>query len=553
MNNKPTYQELETKVNALKNIRAKYERVKKELALATCNNRKKTEETLRETTDYLESLINYANAPIIVWDTDFIITRFNAAFEKLTGRSSEEVVGQNLDTLFPENSRDDSLIKIRQTLKGEKWESVEIPILRSDDDIRIALWNSANIYAEDGSKLIATIAQGQDITDLLKMNQQLLQAQKMEAIGTLAGGVAHDFNNILSAIIGYSELAKDRIPPGNPAQKDIDIVIESSVRAANLVKQILTFGRKSKHHLQPFMPHMIVKESLKMLRSSLPTTLSLKGEIDIDCGLILADPTNIHQIVVNLCTNAFHSMENEKGILTVNLYCKDIGIEEINDSDIPPGPFIVLSVSDTGHGMDKKTIERVFEPYFTTKSVGKGTGLGLSVIHGIVKDYKGFIQIESFPGKGTTFYIHFPALQQVDSIWEKGEKPELPSMGTERILVVDDEDVIVNLNKTTLERLGYTVTATTNSKEALKIIRLQPGQFDLIITDQTMPGLSGIELSEEVLKFEPNMPIILCTGYSSNISEATALATGIKKYARKPISRLTMAKIVRQVLDDNQK
>ena len=678
MTDKPTYQELEHRVKELEKFSAKCKRAEKELNFEGGTDRKKTEETLRETRDYLENLINYANAPIIVWDRDFKITRFNNAFEKLTGRSSQEVVGQKLDILFPETSCNDSLMKIGKTLQGEKWESVEIPILRSDKNIRIALWNSANIYGEDGNTYVATIAQGQDITDRIKTEetlretakylenlinyasapivvwdrdfkitrfnnafekltgrssqevvgqkiqmlfpskycdeslrkigktlagdhwesmeipilckdgdiktvlwnsaniyaeddktlsatiaqgvditerliiyQQLIQARKMEAIGTLAGGIAHDFNNILSAIIGFSELAKDKIPPDNPAGKDIDRVIQSSRRAADLVQQILAFSRKAGQQRQLIQPHLIIKEALKMLRASLPTTLSIEEHIDTECGLILADPTNVHQIVMNLCTNAYHAMENEKGTLTVTLCRKEIRKEDIIESDVSPGPFIVLSIRDTGHGMDKKTMERIFDPYFTTKEVGKGTGLGLAVLHGVIKDCKGFIQVESALGKGTTFHVYIPALEKAASISAQKIESNDDPRGTEKILVVDDESLIVNLNKSVLEQLGYTVTATTNSEEALGKIRTHPDDFDLVITDQTMPNLSGVELAQEILKVTPDMPIILCSGYSSVITQEGALAIGIKKYASKPVDRKTLAKIVRQVLDEN--
>ncbi|AGF77170.1 PAS domain S-box [Desulfocapsa sulfexigens DSM 10523] len=401
----------------------------------------------------------------------------------------------------------------------------------------------------NGVRYVVHVAR--DITEQKKLEEELFQAHKMEAIGTLAGGVAHDFNNILSAIIGYAELARLDIPNDSNAAKDIDEVLTAGKRATELVKQILSFSRTTERALQPVMPHLIVKEAFKMLRASLPTTLSINEKIATDCGSILADPTTLHQIVVNLCTNAFHAMEKEKGTLSVSLCRKDIQAEDISGNGVSPGPFIVLSVSDTGHGMDKKTIERIFEPYFTTKKVGKGTGLGLAVIHGIVKDYKGFIQVESEPGKGSTFHVHFPVLEHVVSIQEKTKEALLPS-GSEHIFIVDDESSIINLQKLVLEGLGYSVTAATSSEKAFEKIYLQPEQFDLLITDQTMPGLSGIELAQEVLKIKPTMPIILCTGYSTVATEESVLAIGIKKYAKKPVDRSTLARIVRQVLDEKR-
>ncbi len=382
------------------------------------------------------------------------------------------------------------------------------------------------------------------------LEKRLQQAHKMEAIGTLAGGIAHDFNNILSAIIGFSELAKESIPTENPAQKDIDLVLKSSLRAADLVQQILTFSRKSDQHIEPLSPHLIVKEALKMLRPSLPTTIKIVENIDNDCGKITANPTNIHQIIVNLCANSLHAMAEEKGTISVSLERKEMSFQEIpQGSTASPGPFIVLKVTDTGCGMNENIKKQIFEPYFTTKEVGKGTGLGLAVIHGIIEDCQGFIVVESKLGEGTTFNVHIPALKQEKETSNKVTTTETVPTGTEQILVVDDDDAIANLNKTQLERLGYKVTSITNSPDALEKILNDPSQFDLIITDQTMPDMTGAELAKKVLRIEPEMLFVLCTGYSSIITEKDTLAIGIKKYVRKPVDKRTLANVVRQVLD----
>ena len=404
--------------------------------------------------------------------------------------------------------------------------------------------------AESFDSMVKIIRQREEEKNNLET--QLQHAHKMEAVGTLAGGIAHDFNNILSAIIGFAEMAKDDIPADSNAIKDIDQVIKASTRAADLVQHILTFSRMSGHSLEPLEPHLIIKEALKMLRASLPTTIKIQEDIDVNCGKVMADSTNIHQIIVNLCTNSLHAMEKEKGVLSVSLYRKEISDEEIaGEPEVSSGPFMVLEISDTGHGMEQATIEHIFDPYFTTKEVGKGTGLGLSIIHGIIKDYHGFIRVESKLGKGTTFHVYIPALQQeTATTGEVKIDTSLPT-GTERILVVDDESMIASINKTILERFGYKVTMTTNSLDALEKVRTDPDQFDLIITDQTMPNLTGAELAQRILKIKHNMPIILCTGYSSVLSEEEALAIGMKKYVRKPVDRKTLTKIVRQVLDEN--
>ena len=386
-----------------------------------------------------------------------------------------------------------------------------------------------------------------------ELEEKLAQSQKMEAMGTLAGGIAHDFNNILTSILGFSELTLLDLPDGSNAKKDITQVIASGRRAADLVQQILTFSRKEPQKLSILKPHLIVEEVLKMLHSSLPTTIQIEEDIDPECGEIQADPTQLHQVVMNLCTNAFQAMEDQKGTLKVILQRAETDTEKVTgEPGTSTDSFIVLSVSDTGCGMDKATKERIFDPYFTTKETGKGTGLGLSVIHGIVESYHGFIKVESEPGQGTTFQVYIPALGKniVTPLQETERDGSLPT-GTERILIVDDEDAILDLHKTILQRLGYEVTTTTDSQNALELIRTHQDRFDLVVTDQTMPNLSGVELARETLKIKPTMSIILCTGYSSVVSEKNALAIGIKKYAKKPVGIKELAKIVRQVLDEN--
>ncbi len=410
--------------------------------------------------------------------------------------------------------------------------------------------SSAAMPSENG-ELQYLIHVARDITEQKKMEEKLFQSRKMEAVGTLAGGIAHDFNNVLAAILGFSELSLHDLPEDSRARKDIEQVISSGRRAAELVKQILTFSRKGAQQRQPFQPHLIVKEALKMLRSTLPTTISIEERIDPESGSILSDPTSVHQIVVNLCTNACHAMENEKGAWTVKLCRKEIRQEDIVESDVTPGPFIELSVQDTGRGMDKQTMARIFEPYFTTKEVGKGSGLGLAVVHGIVKALHGFIEVESEPGKGAAFHVYIPALEKTAAVAVTTEIKDMPR-GTERILVVDDEAVIAKMNKLILERLGYKVTAITSSAEALAQVRTHADEIDLVITDQTMPDLSGFELAQEIMKIKPEMPIILCSGYSSVMTKEEALAIGIKKYAMKPVDITTLAQMVREVLDEGK-
>ncbi|OEU46386.1 MAG: hypothetical protein BA861_11530, partial [Desulfobacterales bacterium S3730MH5] len=391
------------------------------------SKRKQAEQKLRETLDYLENLINHTNAPVIVWDPEFRITLFNNAFQRLTGYTADEVIGRELRMLFPEGSRRESLNKITRTLSGEYWKSVEIPILRKNGDVRHLLCNSANLYADNGTTLISTIVQGIDITQQKHLEAQLRQAQKMEAIGTLAGGIAHDFNNILFAVIGYTELALDEAPKETSLQSNLQEVLKAGHRAKDLVKQILTFSRQAENQLQPVQVKLIVKEALKMLRASLPTTIKISQNIQSD-SMVLADPTQIHQVLINLCTNAAHAMRDRGGLLEVSLHNtrmssspqEQFGVSnsELEQDDkqsafqnphseigLGPGPYMKLTVSDTGHGMPPDVLERVFDPFFTTKEQGEGTGMGLSVVHGIVKILGGAITVNSEPGKGSTFEI----------------------------------------------------------------------------------------------------------------------------------------------------
>lgn len=390
----------------------------------------------------------------------------------------------------------------------------------------------------------------QDITERKRLENNLRHAQKMESIGTLAGGIAHDFNNILAAILGYAEMIQIECQEGSVVKQRIDKVVEAGLRAKELVKQILAFSRQKETADTTLQPSDIIKEAAKMIRSTLPATIDIELDIDPKVGQVVADPTQIHQILTNLCTNAFHAMEATGGTLTISLNNKELTATDlIGYPYLQPGDFVQISVGDTGPGITPEIMDNIFDPYFTTKEVGKGTGMGLAIIHGIVKGSGGFVSCQSLPGEGATFHVYLPFHKEVSIPETKPGPPGFIQRGHERILFIDDEVELAQLGKTMLERIGYRVTIETSSIEALKIIQSQPDLFDLIITDQTMPGMTGVDLVHRILQIRPAMSVIICTGFSNLITEEKAKSYGIKGFAMKPLALKDMAALIRKVLD----
>ena len=413
------------------------------------------------------------------------------------------------------------------------------------------------VYSELGNHLMM-IEFSIDITEKKELKAEkerlegrLRQAQKMEAIGTLAGGIAHDFNNILAAIMGYADMAHEKAKPDSSICSDLEQVLKAVNRAKELVKQILCFSRQGEIEKKPIQIQTVIKEALKLLRASLPTTIEIRQNIDTQCGPITADPTQIHQVLMNLCTNAAHAMRDQTdGVLSVALQEVTLDSADLRSHpDIVPGAYIKLTIGDTGHGMEQAICERIFEPYFTTKEKGKGTGLGLSVAHGIIKNHDGDITVYSELGKGTTFNIYLPRI-----VAEHGDEEPCVSEpikgGTEHILFVEDEEIVAQMGEAMLTSLGYKVTALKSSIEALAHFKAQPDKFDLVITDMTMRRMTGKDLSENILNIRPETPIILCTGFSELINGNKAKQIGIRAYFMKPILKRDLAKIVRKVLDE---
>jgi CheY-like chemotaxis protein len=372
----------------------------------------------------------------------------------------------------------------------------------------------------------------------------------MEAIGTLAGGIAHDFNNILSAIIGYTDLAALILPEDDPARSSLGEVMNAAQRAKELVYRILSFSQMHEQEQKPVRMNMIIQEALKLIRPSLPATIEIEQQIDCQ-GTILADPTQIHQVVVNLCTNAYQAMQEEGGLLKVSLAEVKLSLDDLVDHfDLDVGDYLKLTVSDTGHGMNEQTMQRIFDPYFTTKASSKGTGLGLAVVYGIVSAHKGAIQVDSEPGKGTTFEVFFPSIQS--SARQVPISYEQPYRGDEKILFVDDEASLVRLATQLLEKCGYRVDGHTNPLEALKLFKTDPYEFDLVITDMTMPHMTGDQLARMIQNIRPDVPIIITTGYSEKISPKKAQMMGVQDFIMKPMNYSELTKKIRKAVDQKE-
>jgi PAS domain S-box-containing protein len=520
-------------------------------ALIQCNIRditiKKQQAFERE---QMFAAIEQAGEGIAITSPDGIIKYINPAFESITGYSKEETIGKNPDFL-KSGLQDQKFYKnLWDTiLSGSRWTGRLINN-RKDGTAYTSECSISPIKDLEGN-LLNFIWISKDITKEMALEKRIEQAQRMESIGILAGGIAHDFNNILSVIIGYTELAHDEVEKDSTIEEYLKEIHIGGIRAKTLVMQILGFARQSDETISPHRIDVIAKEVLKFIRSSIPATIEIQSDIQSD-SLIMGNPTQVHQIFMNLCTNSAHAMKEKGGILKISL--NDIETDKnlkVQDVGLKQGSYIQINVSDTGIGIPPDLLGRIFEPYFTTKPLEEGTGLGLALIHGIVESYGGKTIVESGLGKGTVFTIYLPITQKRKKVKFFSRK-ELPS-GTESILLVDDEAPILKIEEKTLEHFGYSVTTSLSSVDALELFRSNPNRFDLVITDMTMPKMNGDKLAAALIKIRPDIPIVLFSGYSQKMSGKDITDIGIKAFVSKPVSKETMAKTVRKVLDEAKK
>ena len=508
--------------------------------------RKRMEEALQKSEERLRAVFEAArNVAFVITDArDPIpsVIEFSPGAEKAFGYARSEMIGKPVAPLHPPEDVA-KIPEIHQKMRqGGMGFSGEATLVRRSGETFPALFTTYPLLDETG-RMYAALGVSIDISDRKRLERQLQQAHKLEAIG-----IAHEFNNIIGILLGFSELIQLELPESSPSHPRLRKMIDTCLRAREIVQQLLSFSRKSEENPEPMALNPIVKETMKFLRSSIPTSIDFEVDVPSDYAMIMADSTQIHQVLLNLCTNAAQAMEESGGKLTVRLDHVDLGPEAADiDPELTPGPYARLTVGDTGPGIPSDLLGRIFDPYFTTKEVGKGSGMGLAVVHGIVKGGGGAVQVETAPGRGTGFHLYFPAVRR--SAERKDRDDPADAQGTGSILFVDDEELMVDVGKGLMERMGYHVTAETDPEAALRRFQADPRGFDLLVTDMSMRHMDGDVLARRVLALRPDMPVILCTGYNERISEEKAQAMGIRKYIEKPIDRHVLGRAIREALN----
>jgi PAS domain S-box-containing protein len=494
----------------------------------------------------------YEHAPIAYFsmDREGAITKCNQNATRLSGYTRDQLIGLKARDLYVQDeSTRFSPDQIQAILdQGKSIRDVEMKFKDRENN---EIWTSVSLDAlkDENDEILEMRAMVIDISSRKALEKQLVQAQKMEAVGTLAGGIAHDFNNILTPIKGYSEMLL--MEAGDDTSKrteQLKIIYDCAKYAKGLVNQMLTFSRQKENELKLIKPHLFVKDALVLARSFIPATVEMKENINEECGLLMVDPIQAHQVVMNLISNAFHAMEDEGGVLEIYLDEKTID-EESMIFPLKPGAYIYLKIADTGPGIAPEVVERIFDPFFSTKKEGKGSGIGLSVVHGIIQSHNGFINVDSTMGKGTAFEVYLPVYSGNIEIEDKIEPKRPIEKGDERILLVDDDKKVAFMVQHMLEKLGYQVSCHLKSPEALAAFKSDPQGFDIIITDLTMPELTGYQLSEKISQIRPDIPIVLCTGYGEHINKKKYDLKGIKGFLNKPVGVRDVSTLLRDILE----
>lgn len=502
-------------------------------------------ERIRSQHRFLQSLLDAIPISVFYKDSRGVYIGCNNAFADFLGKSKNHLIGKDVYDIFPEDFADRFHEMDSELLRNRPgMQQYEAQVQHADGTMHDVLFSKA-VYDDDAGNVAGLIGTMIDITDRKKTQRHLQHAQKMESIGNLAGGIAHDFNNLLFPIVGMSEMLKDDLPSGSQQHQFAQDILDAALRGADLVKRILTFSRRAEPKRMPVSIPSILKDALRLVRATIPSNIAIQRDIMEECGTANADPTQLHQIVINLLTNAYHAVEPNGGVITVTL--SETQIDE-NPAGLRAGRYALLSVSDNGCGIEPTNVDKIFDPYFTTKNQEKGTGLGLSVVYGIVREHDGDIRIESEVGKGSRFDVYLP-LAEKTALSRPHQGIDARQTKRKRILLVDDEKPITSLLSLLLERMGHQVTTSTDALEALNTFKADPDAFDLVITDMSMPDMTGTRLSREIISLKPDIPIILCTGFSELIDKEKVRLAGIRGFLMKPVVKSELVALIHKVME----